>query len=112
MLRSFVYASGALQSRPRTVVPPPRVPPKNHDKGDFFIKVIVYEEAGDQQVKRFTGYSQDSEIIPKTVGVCNKKRFIDNTCTRPVVTTTNSKAFNDCIVIDDLIRKVTAVEWF
>ena len=59
------------------------------------------------------GYSQDSEIIPKTVEFCNKRRSdMENVCTRPIVTTSTDAMFQECIVTDDLIKKVTSVEWF
>ena len=97
----------------RTVIPPPILPPEPHERGNFYIKSTVYEEKDGETVKRYTGYSQDSDIIPKTVEWCMKNREApENICTRPVVTSSTGKKFTGCIVVDDIMKKLTRVEWF
>lgn len=105
MLRSFASMPA------RTVVPPIRRTP-SIQTGDFTIKVTVYEKCGDEKIKRFTGYSQESDIIPKTYEYCESVRSEFNACSVPIVRTTTSKKFLDCIVIDDIVHETTDIKWF
>lgn len=110
-----IGGSSGLLSReksPTPVVPPPNFTPPNDNNDQFSIKVTVYEtDKTQKQTKRLTGYSQESDIIPKTVDYCLRHKSGTNVCTPPIVTTSSNNQLGDCIVVDDIIKKKTYVHF-
>ena len=98
--------------QPKTVNPPPSPPPPPKEDGNFHIKVTTYEtNPASERIKRYTGYSQDSEIIPKTMEYCISQAGGENMCQRPVVSTCTGNTFTNCVVVDNLVTKSTHVHW-
>lgn len=110
--RAFATFAQPLK-KPQIATPPPSAPPPPPEKGDFYIKVTTYEVDPDcKKVKRLTGYSKDSEIIPNTMEYCSKFASQGNSCARPIVLTTTKNTFANCVVVDHLQKHYTYVHWF
>ena len=79
----------------------------------FSIQATTYEISATQNdvLKKYTGYSTDSDIIPITVSHCQQNMHEDNYCTRPVVTTTTHVHSNECIIVEDKIKFRKHIYW-
>jgi hypothetical protein len=83
----------------------------NNDQ--FSIQATTYEinAAQNDVMKKYTGYSKESEIIPATVSYCNQNKHDDNYCTRPIVSTTTHVHSNECIIVEDKIKFRKNIHW-
>ena len=80
----------------------------------FLIKTTNYElnKTQDDIIRKYTGYSQESDIIPKTLEFSiQQKRCCDNVCTKPIVTTTTASHSSECIIVDDRKTLRKFIHW-
>lgn len=93
---SFISSPFKNQNKDQ-IAPPVDTTPKKED-GQFVIKV----QTNDQFCQKFTGYSQESDIIPLTVDFCEKHKARKGIpCTPPIVTTSTEVNMANTIVVDN-----------
>tara|TARA_B100001093_G_scaffold3139_3_gene3230 strand:+ start:2305 stop:2685 length:381 start_codon:yes stop_codon:yes gene_type:complete len=101
--RIISMRSSAVESI-RTIEPPTYINGLK-GSGNFYIKVITYEKDHENNIKRYTGYSQESDIIPKTCEFCESRSGKNSECTPPIVSTVNEVDLCDCIVAENFITE-------
>ena len=88
-----------------TTIEPPTYINGLKENGNFYIKVITYEKDNENNIKKYTGYSQESDIIPKTYEFCESRSGKNSECTPPIVSTVNEVDLCDCIVAEDFVTE-------
>ena len=112
LLRCFPTIAPQTKLPPKIDFTPPVGIPPAGDTPMFSIKVTTFEQTnGDRTYKRFVGYSQDSEIIPKTMELCNKIKKNGSFCTRPIITTAANNIFTECVVVDNYVKETTTIHY-
>ena len=96
IVRKFsVKSAGAVKLKE----PPRQITPKLSKIDKFSIKVTTWEHGLDgENVRKLTGYSNNSEIIQDTMNYCIRTKDATSQCTPPVITTTSS-TLNDVIIV-------------
>ena len=87
MSRPIIFSISYPSKSMKTAIPPPKPPRPKKEQGNFYIKVTTYETTTDKQIKRYTGFGQDSDIIPKTVEYCISNLAKGTVCEPPIVLT-------------------------
>ena len=105
------HVTKSFQSEPVTKIPPP-VNNQLKEQSNFYIKVITYEtDPESTELKKYTGYSQDSDIIPKTCEYCESRTYGNHTCSPPIVSTVSNIEFQDCIIVENLLTDSSYIHW-